>query len=515
MKRLFGFVVMFGIIVSLIACKVSTKNDDSKPVITEDSKTEKYSNEYLEIVITKGIERAAYYEASEIDHFNLVVDFEDSSIEDLNVNFDPNDIYSFNIFKDCTVSLKVSGFDSSSTRIAYGSRNVSFTVGNDVSVTVAVDMFTKGSTVTVGVEINEPSCSGQGVSSGIDYGDYTGRDYSIKVKNECSSNVVCFVGDPSAETLISGAIGGGKTTALKKTSIFCLGSFDFVLNVVTEENYNKYKSDYKTMANNVLCRIYAYYNSDAEANYNLIYTISDKLGGQYYILLNNTAQYNCELRIDGLFGEPFCYAGAQTLKTKIYVQSGDYDFYPVFRKFDNTMGSILTYYLKTSKGNPKNILVSFGGDSDGIAINCADYLTSNFTLTASSAFLKIDNQSSTGIKLYQGENAIASITDTVIATINSGKNATFTIKMEEISNVEGQDRQYEVQTTISSWKIGPEAYKVGIPSKTFEAGYRYVLVVEGESYDDLTCHFEIYESDAPDGTSYKAGDLVKYPVSLD
>ena len=157
MQRLFGFVMILGIAFSFIACKASAKNDNDEPVVTEDSNTKRYANEYLEIIVIKGVERAAYYAASEIDHFNLVVDFEDSSIEDLNVNFDPNDTYSFNIFKDCTVLLKVSGFDSSSNRIAYGSKNVSFTVGNDVSVTVAVDMFTKSSTITVGVQINEPN----------------------------------------------------------------------------------------------------------------------------------------------------------------------------------------------------------------------------------------------------------------------------------------------------------------------------------------------------------------------
>ena len=113
MKKLFGFALILGIVLSFIGCKVSTKNDTSESAVKEDLITEKYANEYLEIIVKKGADRAAYYEASEIDHFNLVVDFADASIEDLNVNFGPNDTYSFNIFKDCTVALKVSGFDSS------------------------------------------------------------------------------------------------------------------------------------------------------------------------------------------------------------------------------------------------------------------------------------------------------------------------------------------------------------------------------------------------------------------
>lgn len=350
--------------------------------------------------------------------------------------------------------------------------------------------------------------------NGIDYADYSGRDYSIKVKNECSTNVVCFVGDPSAETIISGATGGGKTTALKKSSSFGTNSFDFVLNVVTEENYLKYKNDYKEMANNVLCRVYAFYNSDAESNSNLIYTISARLGGQYYFLLNNTSKYNCELRVDGLYGEPFCYAGASTLKTKIYAQPGDYDFFPVFRKFDKNSGTILSSYPKTAKGNPQYIPIGLGGDSDAVAIDCQKFLTSDITMSASATYLKVSNQSNAGIKLFQGENAIASITDTGIATINSGKDATFTIKLDTISSGDGKETKYEVQKTISSWKVGPEANKIDVPSQTFEAGYRYVLVVEGSSWDDLTCHFEVYGSDDEKG-SYKKGDLVKYKVDLD
>ncbi len=378
-----------------------------------------------------------------------------------------------------------------------------------VAAAVIVGMFT-----SCVVNVNDDNKNGGKDGNGIDYADYTGRDYSIKVKNECSSKVLCFVGDPSEETLISGAIGGGKTTALRKSSLFGASSFDFVLNVVTEENYLKYKNDYKEMANNVLCRVYAFYNSDAEANSNLIYTISEKLGGENFFLLNNTTKYNCEIRKDGLYGEPFCYAGANTLKTKIYAQAGDYDFYPVFRKFDKNTGSILTSYPKTAKGNPQYIPVGLGGDSEAIAIDCKDYLTSDFTLTASTAFLKVNNQSKVGVKLYQGANAIASITDTGIATINSGKDATFTIKMEQTSSAQGQDVQYEVQKAIAAWKVGPEANKIEVPAMTFMAGYRYVLVVEGPSYDDLTCHFDVYADDATDG-SYKKGEFVKYAVNLD
>lgn len=340
--------------------------------------------------------------------------------------------------------------------------------------------------------------------SGVDYTDHISGSYSIKVKNEYSGKVVCFCGEPSEESLISGAIGGGKTTGLAKPStIFKDSSFDFTLYVITEENYEKYKSDYKTMAQNPLCRLYAFYNADAQAQANLIYTISDKLGGEFYFQLNNTTKYNCEIRKDGLYGEPFCYAGAQTLKTIIYAQEGDYDFYPVFRKFDKTSGAILTNYPKTAKGNPMYVAIGLGTGEEAAKIDCKDFFTSDFTIAASATYLQINNTSKSGVKLYKGANAIASVTDTGIATINSGKKATFTIALDRVSGTES-DVKYESQVTIGGWKVGPEANSIDIPTETLLGGERYTLIVSGASYDDLSCAYD-----------KKDGELVHYTMNLD
>ena len=51
MKKLFGFVMIFWLVLNLVGCKVSAKNDSTEDVVNEDSKTEKYSNEYLAVSI--------------------------------------------------------------------------------------------------------------------------------------------------------------------------------------------------------------------------------------------------------------------------------------------------------------------------------------------------------------------------------------------------------------------------------------------------------------------------------
>ncbi len=343
----------------------------------------------------------------------------------------------------------------------------------------------------------------------IDYNNY--YDCSVRVRNESSKNVVCFIGEPSENNLISGARGGGYITGLKRNAyLFGSSSFDFVLSVVTEETYIKYRYDYNKMSNYVLCRIYAYYNSDIEASNNLVYTISHRLGGQNYILLNNATNYNWELRLNGIYGMPLCYAGANTLQSRIELETGDYDFYPVVRRFDRNTGSIVTFYPKNDDGSVLYFPIGVAWDTyPACIIDCIDILLSDVTLEPAAAYLTIQNQSNTGIKLYKGYNSVSTVTDTGITTINSGRSATFEIYMEQSGNW-----SYEKQIQINNWLTGPEANKIQIPSTTLDAGYRYILVVAGPSYDDLNCNFEVYAEDAAD-ESYKAGDLVKYRVNFD
>lgn len=337
-------------------------------------------------------------------------------------------------------------------------------------------------------------------SNGIDYKNYIDGNYSIKVKNDSTNNVVCFKNTPSATTLISGAK-AGCITGLKKDPALFSGSNDFVLFVVTEKDYLQYKGNWEELKNRPLCRLLAYYNENAESNNNLVYTISEKLGGEYFFQLNNITKYNCEIRLDGLYGEPFCYAGAETINTKVYAEAGDYNFYPVFRKFDKNSGTIITAYPKTAKGNPERITIGLGPKTEAALINCSDYIGStSIKIAPSATYIKINNQSATGIKLFQGANAVASVTDTGFSIINTGKDATFTINLDPLG-----EGQYETSKKISGWKVGPEGATIDIPEITLEAGYRYVLTVTGPSYDDLSCSFDVD----------KDSEIIKYPVDLE
>ena len=339
-------------------------------------------------------------------------------------------------------------------------------------------------------------------TSGIDWTDYS--DCSIKVKNSSKYNVVCFKGEATPETLISGAKSGTVTGLKNDTSLFSSSS-DFVLYVYKEEDYVNCV-DLKDIKDSPMCRIYAYYNADSNSRSNNVYEISSALGGENYFQVNNTTNYNCEIRKDGLYGEPFCYAGKQTLKTIIYAEAGDYDFYPVFRKYDKNAGAILTSYPKTAKGNPVYVAVGLGGTDNSILLDCSKYIGgTDFTMTASSAFITINNASNSGVKLYEGAYSTAETTDTGVQTINGGKYASFTVKMNQVSSGES-GTAYETERTIGGWYVGPEANRISIPTITLKAGYRYILNVLGTDYDDLSCAWVV---------DSETGDYKCYQITLD
>ena len=75
----------------------------------------------------------------------------------------------------------------------------------------------------------------------IDYTNYL-SDFSIKVKNNTSKKLVAFKGSPSATNLLGGIPAGpGNEHGLKKDTTLFTTSSDFVLFIVTEEDYVKHQ----------------------------------------------------------------------------------------------------------------------------------------------------------------------------------------------------------------------------------------------------------------------------------
>ena len=318
---------------------------------------------------------------------------------------------------------------------------------------------------------------------GIDYTSYNAPNFSVKVRNKTSKNVVCFKGIPSKDTLISGAHGGDVITNLKLDTGLFKESGDFVLYCISEEDYKKFGNDYDSMAQQPLARIYAYFNETQAARDNLIYEIASNLGGEFYFNLDNSTAYNFEIRQDGLYGAPLCYSAARTLKTKVYAQDGDYDLFPVLRKFDKRQGTIVTVFPQDEAGEPMYLAVSLSSKKQAARLDCSKYVGQGIKTFASCAYLQIHNGNDNGVALMKGSMSEPVINDTGVAYINSGDDATYAIDMTPLGS-----GSYATEKEISGWYVGSRMHDVAIPKFTFQAGRLYVLNVEGTS-SQPTCSF--------------------------
>lgn len=321
--------------------------------------------------------------------------------------------------------------------------------------------------------------------NGIDYTDY--KTYSIAVRNESAKNVVCFKGTPSEDTLISGAH-GGQTTHLKLDTKLFDKSGDFVLFVVTEEDYLANKGNLKTLANTPFAQLYAYYNADSDSNANMVYTISSVMGGQYYILINNSSKYNVELRQNGLYGDSLACAGATTVQTKIGMMEGDYNIFPVFRKFNKKSGEIMTSFPQyTIEGKDYPVFFQFSLDSETTSqeFNTENWFNGvefNATETPSAAYVTIYNgNGSTGVSLYKGANAEATVTSTGGKNINGGKSLTFEVPMTSLGS-----GTYSKSAKVAGWRIGTSMRTVDVPELEVNAGYMYYIDVAGKNFADMS-----------------------------
>ena len=362
-----------------------------------------------------------------------------------------------------------------------------------VAAAVMVGMFTSCINVIGG---NEDEKKDDKKTAKIDYTNYTGSDFSIKVRNDSSKDVVCFKGTPSDATLISGAK-GGQTTGLKKKAELFKDSGDFVLWVFTEEDYLAKKDNYDELKQAPFALLYAYYNAESDSNANMVYTISANMGGDSYILLNNPTNYNVELRQNGLYGESLAFAGNNTVQTRVYIAYGDYYIYPVFRKFQRKTGEIVTCFPK-EKNIDKPVYFQFSLAEKGeksAEFNANDWFDPaafKDTSTPAAAYITINNgNKKTGICLYKGGASEAEITSTGGKNIGTGHALVFEVPMTLTGS-----KTFGSTAIVSGWKVGTAVERGDVPELTVEAGKMYYLDVGGENAYDFPAKWRTVKNEA-------------------
>jgi len=244
-----------------------------------------------------------------------------------------------------------------------------------------------------------PDPNGGDLNSGIDYTSYN-TNYSILVRNNTGQKLVAFKGALEASNLIGGIPAHAQGHALKKDPALFNRTEDFPLILITEAQYNANKSYLQALEQTPFTRIYVFYNANGDNTTN--YDISGRLGGDKQLIIENSTGMNVELRLGGIAGETIGYAPAGMIRTTLYMNGGDADIFPVFKRYNPLRDTIDVVYPKGT-GNGQAWSASFSLTSEAQVFNVSAAF-SNTLRSTGVAWLVINNQTSPAeaVRLYEG-----------------------------------------------------------------------------------------------------------------
>jgi len=167
---------------------------------------------------------------------------------------------------------------------------------------------------------------------------------SIIIKNNTNKRFVAFKGTPSANTLIGGIPAYADNHGLEKKKSLFNETGDFVLTLLTEEDYEKNENNLSSAP--VFTRIYAFYNHEVDNN--KIYQVSSYLGGEGQININNPTSWNIIIRKDSPNGEALGFIAPYSTNSIIRLETPNvYNLFPIFveyNSFTNELTEIILVY---------------------------------------------------------------------------------------------------------------------------------------------------------------------------
>jgi hypothetical protein len=308
------------------------------------------------------------------------------------------------------------------------------------------------------------------VVDGVDYTNYN-TDYSIRVRNNTSKDLVAFKGSLSASTLIGGIPAHASDHGLEKNPGLFSTTSDFPLILLTKEQYAANKSHLQAVEQTPFTRVFAFYNA-AGSNENL-YEIDGHLGGTNTLLIQNGNTLNLELRVNGVNGPTLGYAAAGMYNTSLYLGTSDFLLFPIFKKYNPVRDAIISVYPKNNDGDPWRTQIQLGEDGQHELSFDFSNILNGTTYSSGAAWLIIDNQvTDTGVQLQKG--GIIQRTATGIATINNGFPRTYQVNMAEISQ-----NKYAANANINAYTVGPTGGQINIGNYDLDADKIYKVTVTG------------------------------------
>jgi len=307
-------------------------------------------------------------------------------------------------------------------------------------------------------------------------------DYSILVRNNTNFRLVAFKGDLLPEKLIGGvpahATGTGHGLPLNP-SLFDKTE-DFPLILLTEDQYNANKNNLASQKNTPFTRVYVFYNKSGDNT--MIYEISGGLGGSNELkVINASNSINVELRVGGVAGETLGYAPAGILETTLKLQDGNYNIFPVLKRYNAFRDVVETTYPQGSGSNYAWFQAySFGEGTTSATMNLKSILQT-VKLTSGSAWIVItNNTTSGGIRFVEGTSVYA--TATGLTNIMSGNPRTFQVDMPKVAGTS----KYADFVEKSGWQFGPAGFEVDLQTSETDATKVTSLKIERDKMYTVT-----------------------------
>ena len=319
--------------------------------------------------------------------------------------------------------------------------------------------------------------------------DFTSHntDYSILVRNNTGERLVAFKGELKAEVLVGGIPAHAQNHGLPRNLTLFDKTEDFPLIILTEAQYNTNKNNLNSQKNTPFTRVYVFYNKSGDNT--SVYEIAEGLGGtNSFEIVNASNSINVELRVNGVAGETLGYAPAGILNTTLKLQDGNYNVFPVFKRYNKTRDVVEIVYPKGTGSNYAWFQsYSFGEGTTSAEMNLKTLLQST-TFTSGAAWVYVNNQTTSGgIRFVEGTNVYR--TASGLENIMSGNPRTFQINMPKA----GEGNKYADSIVVGSWKFGPTGFEVAlqtsetdstaVTTQTIERDKMYTVTVTGSHND--------------------------------
>ena len=316
--------------------------------------------------------------------------------------------------------------------------------------------------------------------SSDDNGDDNGVSFQsfspalVYVDNNSSERLIAFKGSLDSNNLISGIPANAVNHGLKKDDELFNVTQDFILVLITEDQYNQNKANLAAAA--VFTQLHVVYRHGGISVDRV--SISDRLGGSGSIIFNNPTEYNIEIRIGGTQGEILTSIPPYMINVQLKVNApDDYILFPILKRFNPTTMEMHYFYPVLPGGLPYFRALSLNEPPSEISWNLSE-LVELTDITSGGFYLRVINNSGTGVQLNNGD--VTLITSLGISLINPESSSEYFLEFPRNPN-----GSYPDTRIFNLLRIGTSALLIYLPSFEFELDYIYSIEVTGEDPSNL------------------------------